>query len=127
MSQSCYLDAAQETDLWLAELWQFLQQDPVYRGRTTLLITTDHGRGESRQWREHSRHIPGSDQVWLAAIGPDIPTLGEVALPMQIYQQQVAQTIAQLVGCTFLTDHSVAPAISSIFKKMMEGQLTSKN
>ncbi len=124
-----YLDAARETDQWLAELWQFLQQDPVYRGRTTLLITTDHGRGseEPRQWRDHSRHVPGSDQVWLAAIGPDSPALGEVALPMQIYQQQIAQTIAQLLGCTFLTDHTVAPAISSIYKKMLEGHLTAKN
>ncbi len=91
-----------------------------------MLITTDHGRGyeEPRQWRDHNRHITGSDQVWLAAIGPDTPVLGEVQTPMQIYQQQIAQTIARLVGCSFQPDHEVAPAITSLFKKLAEGQLT---
>ncbi|MEO6040250.1 MAG: phosphoglyceromutase, partial [Saprospiraceae bacterium] len=122
-----YLDAAHETDHWLAELWHFLQTDPTYRGRTTLLITTDHGRGcqEPRQWREHNRHVPGADQVWLAALGPDTPPLGEVQQSLQLYQQQVAQTIAQLVGCNFRPDHEVAPAIISVFKKSGDRRVAS--
>lgn len=125
-----YLDAAHETDRWLAGLWDFLQNDPTYRGRTTLLLTTDHGRGyrEPRQWRDHNRHIAGADQIWLAAIGPDTPPLGEVQQPMQLYQQQLAQTIARLVGCTFEPGHPVAPAIVSMFRKMGDFRLAaSKN
>ncbi|MCY7328357.1 MAG: alkaline phosphatase family protein, partial [Saprospiraceae bacterium] len=73
-----YLDAARETDQWLGELWDFLQNDPTYRNRTTLLITTDHGRGYEtpRQWRRHRAGICGADQIWLAAIGPNTPPIG---------------------------------------------------
>ena len=31
----------------LKELWVWLQSQPDYRGRTSLLITTDHGRGRT--------------------------------------------------------------------------------
>lgn len=125
-----YLDAAHETDRWLAEIWRFIQTDPRYRGCTTLLVTTDHGRGseEPRAWRDHNRHVDGADQIWLAAIGPDTSPLGEVRQPGQLYQQQIAQTIAQLVGCNFQPGHVVAPAMASLIKDLVDRQLTaSKN
>ncbi len=39
----------------LPKLWQQLQADPFYRDQTTLLITTDHGRGDSASnWAFHA-------------------------------------------------------------------------
>lgn len=75
------------------------------------------------QWREHNRHIPGADEIWLAAIGPDTPPRGEVRQPMQLYQQQIAGTIARLVGGTFRPGHKIAPAVESVFRKMIEERL----
>ncbi|TDN40576.1 phosphoglyceromutase [Hymenobacter sp. UV11] len=93
-----YLHAAQYTDTFLRQLWEYLQADPQYRGKTTLLVTTDHGRGVAgTQWQTHGRDVAGADQIWLAALGPDTPATG-MATTGQLYQNQVAATLARLLG-----------------------------
>lgn len=84
-----YLRAAHRTDKMIAELWEYIQHDPYYKDQTHLLITTDHGRGSSKaDWQHHAsekavqgymkglsefpKGIIGSDQVWIAGIGPNI-------------------------------------------------------
>ena len=50
--------SARRTDGFLAELWRTLQADPFYAGKTTLIITTDHGRGmgsNAGSWRHHGK------------------------------------------------------------------------
>ena len=40
-----------------------------------MIVTTDHGRGlgAKEAWRHHGRGaFPRSDEVWFAAIGPDV-------------------------------------------------------
>ena len=61
---------------------------------------------ESRSsgWANHAFFIKGSSQTWLALIGPNIPPLGEMKNEEQIYQKQIAQTIAGLVGENFQPD-----------------------
>ena len=70
------LIAARRTDDFLGELWAALQADPAYAGKTTLIVTTDHGRGTDERtiaWKSHGKPAwPGSDQTWIAAIGPGI-------------------------------------------------------
>src|ERR1700740_2433971 len=41
-----YLNQAHQEDTFLKELWQYIQTDPTYKDKTTLIITCDHGRGE---------------------------------------------------------------------------------
>jgi hypothetical protein len=66
-----------------------------------LLITTDHGRGDGREdWKSHSASIPGSEQVWIAVLGPDTPSKG-VLSDVRATQSQVAATIAALLGEEF--------------------------
>lgn len=110
-----YLGAAHRFDRYLAELWTYVQQDTMYRGKSTLLITTDHGRGgkKLRRWMEHNRHLPDSEQMWLGVIGPDTPPLGEVRTPMQLWQKQFAQTAAHFMGLEFRRRRKVAPAIAT--------------
>lgn len=36
---------------------------PVNRGRTLYIVTTDHGRGRGRWWKSHGR-VPGSQYIW---------------------------------------------------------------
>ncbi len=97
-----YLDAAHSADVFLAELWNTLQDDPQYKGKTTLLITTDHGRGSTRaDWISHGRDIPGAEYIWMAVLGPDTPALGECE-QVEVTQSQVAATIAALLGEDFL-------------------------
>ena len=98
-----YIDAAYRTDRMLAELWDWLQSDDFYRDRTTLLITTDHGRGaDPAGWPGHGGSpddedvVTGSDQIWLAAIGPRIRSAG--ILTGHWTQSQVAATALQSLG-----------------------------
>ena len=92
-----YIDAAYRTDQMLAELWTWLQSDAFYKDRTTLLISTDHGRGNTASgWPGHrssaggNEAIEGSDQIWLAAIGPRVESKGVV--PGNWTQSQIAAT-----------------------------------
>ncbi|MBR7618928.1 alkaline phosphatase family protein [Phenylobacterium sp. 20VBR1] len=70
------LIAARRTDAFIGELWAALQADPAYAGKTTLIVTTDHGRGTDARpeaWKSHGKPAwPGSDETWIAAIGPSI-------------------------------------------------------
>lgn len=93
------LDAARRTDGYIEEIWNTLQADPAYRGKTTLIITTDHGRGEGAAdaWKHHGKPIhKGSDAIWIGALGPDV-TPG--AKPADcVSQSQVAATALTALG-----------------------------
>lgn len=93
------LDYLHLADGWLADLWQFLEGHPAYAGRTTLVITTDHGRGRTAtDWAEHDQSIPGSELIWIAIIGPDTPALGDRVPSGTVHQTDIAATILTLFG-----------------------------
>ena len=98
-----YLQQATKTDAILADLWNFLQSDPFYKNQTTLVITSDHGRGQTSpdSWRLHGEEIVGAEQVWFAVMGPDTPAKGEVKTATTIYHKQLAQTFSELLGLDF--------------------------
>jgi hypothetical protein len=100
-----YIDAAHRTDLMLSKLWHWVQSTPSYRDRTTLIITTDHGRGSTPDsWKDHSNAVAPdkqvveatldglqkSNEIWLAAIGPHIKPGGLVKGHWK--QSQIAAT-----------------------------------
>lgn len=94
-----YLDAAKRADRYLKVLWEALQGLPEYAEKTTLLVTTDHGRGhEGTSWRDHGKSVAGADRIWIAALGPDTRPLGERAKIRDVTQSQIAATLAELLG-----------------------------
>jgi hypothetical protein len=92
-----YCEAAQRADLWLAGVWRELQSMPEYAGKTSLVITVDHGRGDGAQWTDHNDKTEGADRVWFAVLGPDTPPLG-VRSDVSVTQSQTAATVAHLLG-----------------------------
>ncbi len=113
-----YLNMANIQDRWIGNLWNMMQQMPEYKNKTTMLILCDHGRGDQikKEWTSHDHDIVGSDQIWLAAIGQQIEPKGEIKDREQLYQAQVAQTIARLVGFKFTANHPIDSAILQIIK-----------
>ena len=93
-----YLNSAHTTDSFIKELWEFTQSDSFYRGNTTFIITTDHGRGTEPldTWRSHGQKIPGADQVWVIAFGKGVRPMGEIKAQEQLYTNQIAASIAEL-------------------------------
>ncbi len=113
-----YLQAAHQVDKWLQEIWTYLQSNPRYKNKTALLITVDHGRGDMNKnlWTEHGKSIPGSDETWFGLIAPGIAAKGEIKTDTQLYQQQLAQTIASLLGLTFRAEHTIAEKVKEVWK-----------
>lgn len=113
-----YLDAARRADRHIQELWQLVQQIPQYADATSLVITTDHGRGAGREgWKNHSTELPGSERIWMAVIGPDTPGLG-VRKNVDVTQGQTAATVAALLGHDFTQhDPKIAPPLPGIVEK----------
>jgi len=114
-----YLAYLHLADALLGELWDTLQSLSSYRDQTTLIVTTDHGRGlRGDDWAEHETTIPGSDSIWLAVIGPDTPDVGEVTEPGTAYQGQVAATLLQFLGLDVRgMDPLALPAVPGTLKK----------
>jgi hypothetical protein len=93
------LDDLHALDDWFHELWTTLQGTPAYRDSTTVIITTDHGRGRTpRDWTDHGADVPGAGEIWLAVIGPDTPDAGEGRDTPQAYQADIAATLLQFFG-----------------------------
>jgi len=107
-----YLEATRRTDRLIDDLWRTVQSMPEYRDKTTLIIAADHGRGNGAEWKGHGEKVAGSEDVWVAAIGPTVPALGERTGVMPITLSQVAATVAASVGRDFCaTDPKIAAAI----------------
>lgn len=93
------LDYLRLVDVLVEDLWRTVQSLERYRGRTTLIITTDHGRGRTpADWAEHDAGIEGSQDIWIAIVGPDTPALGEARDFPEVTQSDVAATILQYLG-----------------------------
>ena len=105
-------------DEMIAELWYYIQTDPFYKDNTTLIITTDHGRGDKKtNWQNHGFWVKNSGQVWLGIIGPDVAPLGEVKTEQHIYQKQIAAIVSLLLGTDYTANHSIAKPFN-ILKKI---------
>jgi phosphopentomutase len=96
-----YLEAARKNDRFIRELWQTLQSIPQYAGKTTLIVTCDHGRGTVlTDWTNHTSKTVGAEKTWTAIIGPDTRPLG-VRRDLSVTQSQIAATVAAAVGQDF--------------------------
>ncbi|HKN47627.1 MAG TPA: alkaline phosphatase family protein, partial [Candidatus Polarisedimenticolia bacterium] len=94
-----YLDGIHVFDRFLEDLWTALESSPGYRGRTTLILTTDHGRGvKPKDWVEHGEGIAGSEDIWIAIVGPDTPARGDDAPSPAATQSDVAATLLRFFG-----------------------------
>ena len=66
-----YLHAAQRFDRFTQRLWETMQSMDQYRGQTTFVITTDHGRGGGPDGvEEPRREDPRSENIWIGVLGP---------------------------------------------------------
>ncbi|MEI8621908.1 alkaline phosphatase family protein [Pseudoalteromonas sp. B129b] len=129
-----YLKSARQSDAFIKDLWATIQTTAGYKNNTTLIITTDHGRGNNaNDWQHHSSKralaelklgentypegIVGSEHIWLAAIGPAIKGSGLIKTKNELKQAQIAATVLKALGQNPNEINSnMAPAISEILK-----------
>ncbi|HQU84383.1 MAG TPA: hypothetical protein PKY59_14700 [Pyrinomonadaceae bacterium] len=103
------IDALHRTDGYFKELWQFLESDKQYKGKTTIIVTVDHGRGSTeKDWHSHGDKIPEARYIWTAFISPDSALRGEWKDAETIYQNQIAATISNLLGFDYSEQNASA-------------------
>lgn len=96
------LESAHNVDKFVQQLWETMHAMPEYRDQTTFIITTDHGRGNGlEEWKEHGVDQKGSENIWIAVMGPDTEALGERANASAVTQAEIAATVAEFLGKDF--------------------------
>lgn len=94
-----YLKGIQNSDRLAMELWDFIQKDSVYAGKTTLLITNDHGRhtiGHLDGFASHGDDCEGCRNILLVGIGPDFKRNTFIDGPGE--QVDLSPTIASMLN-----------------------------
>lgn len=96
-----YLLTARQNDNLIKQIWLQAQRLNQYRDKTAFVITTDHGRGDGREgWKNHGKHLPGSEHIWIAAFGAGVSKSG-LDRGGEFTQSQIAATVAKLMGYNF--------------------------
>ena len=94
-----YLRAANRYDLYVKTVWDWVQSQSEYQGKTTLIVSPDHGRGDAPvDWKSHGKDLDRSQFIWMGFLGPDTPALGERSNIGVVTQSQLAATLAALLG-----------------------------
>ena len=94
-----YLLSVHRVDQYLERLWTALQAMPEYRGTTTLLFTTDHGRGSDADgWKSHGQKLPDSKYIFISMMGAGVPASGLHQQAQPVTQSQIAATLAGFLG-----------------------------
>jgi Type I phosphodiesterase / nucleotide pyrophosphatase len=114
-----YLDAAKRVDQYLKRLWETAQSISQYKGKTTLIFSPDHGRGDAPvEWKSHGQKVLDSRFIWMAFLGPDTPALGERSKTETVTQNQIAATLASLLGEDYVADvQKVGKPIADVVRK----------
>ena len=99
-----YLDAANATDTFIHDIYEACESDKFYKGKTTYLITCDHGRGNGTEWANHGSGTKGSEATWLMLFGKGIQPKGETFNNGPFLTKQIAATIAQILDVEFTPD-----------------------
>ena len=96
-----YLDGANYTDAFIRDIYELCESDKFYRGKTTYIITCDHGRGFGNEWSSHGSGTKGSEATWVMLLGKGIEAKGETSECGPFYTKQIAATIASALGIDF--------------------------
>lgn len=98
---SLYIDGIKRSDRLCADLWQAIQKDPEYAGKTTLLILPDFGRDSDLDpggngFQHHRTGDTLSRTTWMMALGPGIRQNTVVDRPIE--STDVVPTLGSLFG-----------------------------
>lgn len=112
---NAYIQGIQSTDYYVGLIWKYLQQEKYYAGKTTLLVTNDHGRHDdnvSNGFINHGDNCYGCRHIELLAIGPDFAK-GKV-VSTAYNQTDLSPTIGKILG--FKTPYSQGRLIEELLK-----------
>ncbi len=112
---SNYINAISIADSLVGELWTTLQSDSAYAGKTTMLVTNDHGR-HTNNFSGHGDDCDGCRHIQLLAVGPDIHTglISDISRTIP----DIAPTIGELLG--FTTEEATGTAMLELIDQTLD-------
>jgi len=114
-----YLRAIEVVDSLAVLTWNYLQSDPQYAGRTTMIITADHGRHDDAHggFQNHGDTCDGCQHIPCIALGPNIRAGYDVTT---LYtQRDLCTTVGSILGVA--TPQSQGARMSEIFVPVQTG------
>lgn len=94
-----YLTAITRTDTLIGKLFDYINSDPDYAGKTNMIIANDHGRhsdGTNEGFRNHGCSCEGCSHIMLVAYGPDFRK--GITSHIGYQQTDITATAAHLLG-----------------------------
>jgi arylsulfatase A-like enzyme len=112
---SLYIDGIRRSDRLCLDLFQSIEREPEYAGKTALLILPDFGRDSDTDpggngFQHHRTGDALSRTTWMLAIGPGIRENAVIDRPVQSID--LVPTIGSMLG--FPTDLSRGKAIAEV-------------
>jgi hypothetical protein len=98
---SLYVDGIRRTDRLCVEIWDALQSNPEYAGKTTMFVLPDFGRDSDSNpagngFQHHRTGDPASRTTWMMAMGPNIKQGVFVQRPVE--SLDLVPTLGKLLG-----------------------------
>lgn len=98
---SLYIQGIQRTDRLCAQIWQTIQSEPEYAGKTTMFILPDFGRDSDSDpggngFQHHRTGDALSRTTWMMALGPHVRQNTVVSRPVQ--SLDLVPTLGALLG-----------------------------
>jgi alkaline phosphatase len=94
-----YLQGIRDTDEYVWQIWNTINSDTIYKGKTALIVTNDHGRhlnGVADGFVSHGDNCEGCRHINFFAAGPDFK---KNAIINKAHKQvDIPATVAQLLG-----------------------------
>ena len=109
-----YTDKIIVADQIVYDLWQKIQNDPYYKDKTDLIVTTDHGRNSEGYWtsfKDHGHHCHGNRHIMFLGIGPDFKQNEVVNIRRD--HIDIAPTIGAILGV--LTPYADGEVMTELF------------
>lgn len=98
-----YIEAIRKTDQYVGKIWAYIQSNPHYKDKTTLIVTNDHGRhlnGIANGYVSHGDDCEGCRHVEFFALSPDFKQNTELTT---VYEQiDISATISELLHFSFV-------------------------
>lgn len=111
---SLYTNAIVHADYLVYRIWtEMIQGDPFYADKTTMIVTTDHGRNDDTVgFKQHGGMSHSNRHIMFLAIGPDTPQ-GAVVSERR-YQIDLAPTVGELLD--FPTPYARGQVMTGMFE-----------
>jgi hypothetical protein len=114
-----YVAAIRNVDSLVVKVWNVIQADTFYAGRTYLIVSSDHGRHDDAHggFQNHGDGCDGCRRIPCLIVGPGVKVNHTVSTSYQ--QKDIGPTIGHMLGVA--TPQSDAVVLEEAFESVVSG------